>query len=73
MQQSQHSTGSFACKKNWGCEPLPLHYECRLHRGSRLSDVQPLNPRSQLMIKAWRLLPLPAANAIGPHIVRQPG
>ena len=71
--RSKYGTGAFAFKKNWGFEPQPLHYECQLHRGTRLSDVQPLNPRFQLMIKAWRLLPLPVANAIGPHIVRQLG
>lgn len=71
--RSKYGTGSFAFKKNWGFEPQPLHYECQLHRGKKLSDVQPLNPRFQLLIKAWRMLPLPVANAIGPHIVRQLG
>jgi FemAB-related protein (PEP-CTERM system-associated) len=71
--RSKVGTGSFAFKKNWGFEPQPLHYECQLHRGKRLSDVQPLNPRFQLLIKAWRMLPLSVANAIGPHIVRQLG
>lgn len=71
--RSKVGTGSFAYKKNWGFEPQPLHYECQLHRAKRVGDVQPLNPRFQLLIKAWRLLPLPLANAIGPHIVRQLG
>ena len=71
--RSKVGTGSYAFKKNWGFEPQPLHYECQLHRGKKLSDVQPLNPRFQLFIKAWRMLPLPVANAIGPHIVRQLG
>ncbi|MFS2002564.1 FemAB family XrtA/PEP-CTERM system-associated protein [Duganella sp. CT11-25] len=71
--RSKYGTGSFAFKKNWGFEPQPLHYDYQLHRGKQLKDVQPLNPRFQLFIKAWRLLPLPVANAIGPHIVRQLG
>ncbi|MBP1202560.1 FemAB-related protein (PEP-CTERM system-associated) [Duganella sp. 1411] len=71
--RSKLGTGSFAYKKNWGFEPQPLHYECQLHRAGRVGDVQPLNPRFRLLIKAWRLLPLPLANALGPHIVRQLG
>lgn len=71
--RSKYGTGSFAFKKNWGFEPQPLHYDYQLHCGTQLKDVQPLNPRFQLFIKAWRMLPLPLANALGPHIVRQLG
>jgi FemAB-related protein (PEP-CTERM system-associated) len=71
--RSKYGTGAFAFKKNWGFEPQALHYDYQLHRGKTLRDMQPLNPRLQLFIKAWRLLPLSLANAIGPHIVRQLG
>jgi FemAB-related protein (PEP-CTERM system-associated) len=71
--RSKYGTGAFAFKKNWGFEPQALHYDYQLHRGKALKDMQPLNPRFQLFIKAWRLLPLSLANAIGPHIVRQLG
>ncbi|MYM35021.1 FemAB family PEP-CTERM system-associated protein [Duganella sp. FT94W] len=71
--RSKCGTGAFAFKKNWGFEPQALHYDYQLHRGKQLNDVQPLNPRYQMLIKGWRLLPLPLANLIGPHIVRQLG
>ncbi|MTV36407.1 FemAB family XrtA/PEP-CTERM system-associated protein [Duganella radicis] len=71
--RSKYGSGAFAFKKNWGFEPQTLHYDYRLYRGSKLRDVQPLNPGFQPLIKAWRLLPLPLANLIGPHIVRQLG
>ncbi|MYM88730.1 FemAB family PEP-CTERM system-associated protein [Rugamonas sp. FT82W] len=71
--RSKYGTGAFHFKKNWGFEPQPLRYDYQLHRGKRLKDVQPLNPSLQLLIRAWRLLPLPLANALGPHIVRQLG
>ncbi|MRX06451.1 FemAB family PEP-CTERM system-associated protein [Pseudoduganella sp. FT25W] len=71
--RSKYGTGSFAFKKNWGFEPEPLHYDYQLHRSKQLKQVQPLNPRYQMLIKAWRLLPLSVANLIGPHIVRQLG
>ncbi|MCU6501612.1 FemAB family PEP-CTERM system-associated protein [Rugamonas sp. A1-17] len=71
--RSKYGTGAFHFKKNWGFEPQPLRYDYQLHRGKRLKDMQPLNPRLQLLVRAWRLLPLSLANAIGPHIVRQLG
>lgn len=71
--RSKYGTGAFAFKKNWGFEPQALRYDYQLHRGKQLKDVQPLNPRFQLLSKGWRLLPLSLANLIGPHIVRQLG
>lgn len=71
--RSKFGTGAFAFKKNWGFEPQALPYDYQLHRSSQLRDVQPLNPKYQPFIKAWRMLPLPLANLIGPHIVRQLG
>lgn len=71
--RSKVGTGSYAFKKNWGFTPQPLHYECQLVRASVLRDLQPLNPRYQLLIRAWRHLPRTLANAIGPHLVRQLG
>jgi len=71
--RSKIGSGAFAFKKNWGFEPQTLQYDYRLYRARTLRDVQPLNPRFQPFIKAWRLLPLPLANLIGPHIVRQLG
>jgi hypothetical protein len=35
--------------------------------------VNPLNPKYQLFIKLWQKLPLPLANALGPHIVKDLG
>jgi hypothetical protein len=71
--RSKRGTGAYHFKRNWGFEEQALHYECQLHRARQLADNQPLNPKYQLFIKAWRLLPLSVANLIGPHIVRQLG
>ena len=68
--RSKRGTGAFDFKKNWGFEPRPLAYEYLLVNGARIAEHNPLNPRYALMIKAWRRLPLPVANLIGPHIVR---
>ena len=71
--RSKVGTGSFDFKKNWGFEPQPLHYEYQLHRAKEVPDQNPLNPKYQLFIKAWRKLPMPVANFIGPHIVKNLG
>ncbi|HET8702094.1 MAG TPA: FemAB family XrtA/PEP-CTERM system-associated protein [Nitrococcus sp.] len=71
--RSKRDVGSFHFKKHWGFEPQPLHYECRLIRATALPDNSPLNPKYKLFIALWRRLPLAAANALGPHIVRNLG
>lgn len=71
--RSKLGTGSFAFKKHWGFEPAPLHYRFLLRPGATLPDVNPLNPKYRLMVAAWRRLPLPLANRLGPLVVRGVG
>lgn len=71
--RSKVGTGPFSFKKNWGFEPQPLHYEYQLVKADDVPDVNPLNPKYRLFIAAWRRLPLPVANFIGPYIVRNLG
>jgi FemAB-related protein (PEP-CTERM system-associated) len=71
--RSKQGTGSFAFKKNWGFTPQPLAYRFLLAPGARLPDTNPLNPKYRGLIAAWRRLPLPVANLIGPLVVRGVG
>lgn len=71
--RSKKGTGAFSFKKNWGFTPVPLHYEYRLRRTESIPDHNPLNPKYRLMIAAWKRLPLPIANTLGPYIVRNLG
>ena len=71
--RSKRGTGAFDFKKNWGFVPQPLHYEYQLHRAAEMPDNNPLSPKFQLFIKMWQRLPLPLANALGPHIVKNLG
>jgi FemAB-related protein (PEP-CTERM system-associated) len=68
--RSKLGTGAMAFKKNWGFTPEPLHYRFRLAPGAAIPDINPLNPKYRAFIAAWKRLPLPVANLIGPHIVR---
>lgn len=71
--RSKLGTGAYDFKKNWGFAPQPLPYAYKLVRAKALPEVNPLNPKYALFIRAWRRLPLPLANLLGPHIVRQLG
>jgi FemAB-related protein (PEP-CTERM system-associated) len=71
--RSKQGTGSYAFKKNWGFEPTPLHYEYCLYKREAVPQNNPSNAKYQLMIKAWRRLPISVANWLGPHIVRSLG
>ncbi len=71
--RSKVGTGAFAFKKNWGFEPAPLRYCVRLAPGAAVPEVNPLNPKFRLFIAAWKRLPLPVANLLGPRIVRGVG
>lgn len=71
--RSKVGTGPYAFKKNWGFEPTPLHYEYRLYQRDSVPQNNPSNAKYRLMIEAWKRLPLPVANWLGPHIVRHLG
>ena len=71
--RSKVGTGAFSFKTHWGFVPEPLDYEYWLLRTREVPDVNPLNPKYKLFIEAWKRLPLPVANLIGPWIARDLG
>ena len=71
--RSKAGTGPYAFKKNWGFEPTPLHYEFRLYKRDAIPQNNPNNTKYQLMIAAWRRLPIGLANWLGPFVVRNLG
>ncbi|BCX89811.1 hypothetical protein MIN45_P2184 [Methylomarinovum tepidoasis] len=71
--RSKKGTGSYRFKKHWGFEPEPLYYEFDLVRAREMPDINPLNPKYRLFIRAWRRLPLPLSKLIGPWLARDLG
>jgi len=71
--RSKRDTGPYQFKRNWGFEPEPLAYEYYLVAARQMPDVNPTNPRYRLLVDAWRRLPLPLANLIGPPLARSLG
>jgi FemAB-related protein (PEP-CTERM system-associated) len=64
--RSKLGTGAYAFKKNWGFAPRPLSYAAI----GEPRDVNPASPRYRLQTAAWRRLPLPLANRLGPLLAR---
>lgn len=71
--RSKVGTGPYAFKKNWGFQPRPIAHLYYLHRQKSLPNINPTNPKFDLLVKSWRRLPLPIANLIGPLISRNLG
>lgn len=67
--RSKAGTGAFAFKKNWGFEPDWLEYEYKLAPGAELPEKNPNNPKYAMLIAAWKRLPLPVANFLGPLLI----
>ncbi len=71
--RSKNDTGPYNYKRHWGFEPTPLHYEYVLVKSTELPDLNPLNPKYQLMINTWQRLPLWLSQFIGPFVSRYLG
>lgn len=71
--RSKVGSGPFAFKKNWGFTPDPIRHEFWVKGGGEPTEINPLNPRYRRFIAAWKRLPLPVANMVGPWLARHIG
>jgi len=71
--RSKRDTGSYSFKKNWGFEPVPLDYQYYLVKAGEVPDINPTNPKYQLVIRIWKKLPLSLTRIIGPFIAKNLG
>ncbi len=71
--RSKEGTGSYRFKKHWGFEPKPLFYEFHLVKSDSIPDINPLNPKYQMFIAAWKRLPLPVSQVVGPWLAKDLG
>lgn len=68
--RSTRGSSTYRFKQQWGGQERPLYWHYWLRRGTEPPRINPDNPRYALAIRAWRHLPLPVANTLGPWIVR---
>lgn len=71
--RSKIDTGSYRFKKHWGFQPEPLFYEVYLLNAKQIPEINPLNPKYSLFISAWKRLPLPFSQFIGPYLAKDLG
>ncbi|MFN0123374.1 MAG: FemAB family XrtA/PEP-CTERM system-associated protein [Blastocatellia bacterium] len=68
--RSKLNTGAYEFKRGWGMNMRPLPYRFFLVRAARLPDLNPANPKYEMMINCWKKLPLGVTKVIGPRIVK---
>lgn len=71
--RSKEGTGSYRFKKHWGFEPEPLFYEIDLVKAEKIPEINPLNPKYQFFIAAWKRLPLSVSQLVGPWLAKDLG
>jgi FemAB-related protein (PEP-CTERM system-associated) len=71
--RSKLDTGPYRYKKHWGFEPQPLPYAYHLVRGKSMPNLSPTNPKYKYFIAAWKRVPLPVTQWIGPLVARYLG
>lgn len=68
--RSKTESGPYFYKKNWGFEPQPLSYSSWSAPGVPARDADPTSAANAARVALWKRLPLPLANALGPHLAR---
>lgn len=68
--RSKVGSGSYRFKKHWGFEAEPLYYEVDLVKAEQIPEINPLNPKYRLLIAAWKRLPLPVSQWLGPWLAK---
>jgi FemAB-related protein (PEP-CTERM system-associated) len=66
--RSMLGSGTLAFKKNWGFEPTPLYYTFDLVKATEPPNMSPTSARNHLLVSAWKKLPLPVSNRLGPLV-----
>ncbi len=68
--RSTRDSGTYRFKLQWGAQPRALFWHYWLGNAQELPRLNPDNPKFRRAVAAWRRLPLPLANFLGPMIVK---
>ena len=71
LGRSFRNAGTFEFKRQWGAQPHPLPWLFIDAKPGAPPSVDRDASRFDLMVRAWKRLPMPVANALGPWIRRQ--
>lgn len=67
--RSSAESGPYKFKEQWGARPDPAIWQTYRRAGTS-NELRPDNSKFQTLIRVWTMLPMPAANFLGPWIVR---
>lgn len=70
LGRSSKDSGAEQFKKKWNAEALQLYWHYILRTQKHIPSLNVSNPKYQMAINAWRRLPLPMTQLIGPYIAR---
>jgi FemAB-related protein (PEP-CTERM system-associated) len=71
LGRSFRNAGTFEFKRQWGAQPHPLPWLFVDTKPGAPPSVDRDASRYDLMVRAWKWLPMPVANTLGPWIRRQ--
>lgn len=70
LGRSRRDSGASKFKKNQGLEASPLHYAYHLVKSKEKPSFNPSNPKTEVLQKTWRKLPLWCTKALSAPISR---
>lgn len=68
--RSKRGTGAYEFKRGWRMTERELPYKFFLVQAGEMPNLNPTNPKFNLMIEAWKRMPLWLTKLVGPKIVR---
>jgi serine/alanine adding enzyme len=68
--RSTQDAPTFRFKKQWGAQPVPLHWHYWMAGGQALPKLNPDNPKFRAAIAVWQRLPVWLTRLIGPWVVK---
>lgn len=68
--RSSKDAGTFKFKKQWGAKEQQLYWQYSLFDSQELPELNPNNPKYQLAISIWKMLPVWVTKIIGPFLVK---
>lgn len=70
LGRSTRDSGGEQFKKKWNADLVPLYWHYILRTTTAIPSLNPSNPKYRLAINAWRKLPVPMTQTLGPFIAR---
>ncbi|MGE5548727.1 MAG: FemAB family XrtA/PEP-CTERM system-associated protein [Solirubrobacterales bacterium] len=71
--RSKVDSGNYTFKVESGFSPRPIANEFHLRQGTPMPELHVRNRKFSPFIAAWKRLPLPVANTLGPRVIRHIG